>query len=472
MTQLAAGLGLIRDVVIDQHFGQRNRYGRLLMLVAQSPRPARHRRRRGHRRRHHRGATAPRCCEVVGRGVVTVFDGRNVVSNAHEARRTAPLLASGVVLHVLPAGSRVRPDHARRWSAQAPVVGPVARPEELAVAGRDLKRLARDIAAGDVSPSRAAPPTRPPDPDRRRPRMSTPVPRPVDPRDPGLPRRERLVLRQGRSTSSSTSARSRSSRPTRCPGFTDNLLQHAARPAGALVLARPPRRLRRAAQRGHLARARRRARRARAAAGRRPRHPARQDPPGQGPERAATTSSTGTSTRQVGLAAARLAVRLVNHLVQADPELDWDAGARGVHPARGAHRVRPVDAGDHRRGRLPRHPLDPAQPALAGAARPGRAPEADPGHDDLGDQRDRGRRRLRQGPHHPAAGRRRAAGAQAGVGAHRRPGRRGRPSGSATPSSSSRSTATTAAASASTSRTPTTCARRSRSPRTSPAAAG
>ncbi len=37
MTQLAAGLGLVRDVVIDQHFAQRNRYGRLLMLVAQSP---------------------------------------------------------------------------------------------------------------------------------------------------------------------------------------------------------------------------------------------------------------------------------------------------------------------------------------------------------------------------------------------------------------------------------------------------
>ena len=87
-----------------------------------------------------------------------------------------------------------------------------------------------------------------------------------------------------RSTSSSTSARSRTSRPTRCPGFTDHLLADAARPARALLLARPPRRLRRAAQRGHLARARRRARRARAAAGRRPRHPPRQDPAGQGPE--------------------------------------------------------------------------------------------------------------------------------------------------------------------------------------------
>src|SRR4029453_682223 len=37
MTQVAAGLGLLPDCVIDQHFAQRNRYGRLLMIVAQSP---------------------------------------------------------------------------------------------------------------------------------------------------------------------------------------------------------------------------------------------------------------------------------------------------------------------------------------------------------------------------------------------------------------------------------------------------
>jgi cyanophycinase len=35
---------------------------------------------------------------------------------------------------------------------QDPVVDPM-QAEELAVAGRDLKRLARDIAAGDVSPT-------------------------------------------------------------------------------------------------------------------------------------------------------------------------------------------------------------------------------------------------------------------------------------------------------------------------------
>jgi cyanophycinase len=154
MTQLAGGLGLVRDVVIDQHFSQRNRYGRLLTLVAQSPgllgigidedtaaivtEEA--------------GPDGPtEVLRVVGRGVVTVFDGRAVVSNAHEARRTAPLLASGVVLHVLPAGSAF--DLTTRQLLRTLEQVDPSEAEELAVAGRDLKRLARDIASGDVSPS-------------------------------------------------------------------------------------------------------------------------------------------------------------------------------------------------------------------------------------------------------------------------------------------------------------------------------
>ena len=150
MTQLAAGLGLIRDVVIDQHFGQRNRYGRLLMLVAQSPGLL------GIGVDEDTGALITEVAgheilRVLGRGVVTIFDGRNIVSNAHEARRTAPLLASGVVLHVLPAGS-VFDLTDKVLITEAPVVDE-SEAEELAVAGQDLKRLARNIAAGDVSPS-------------------------------------------------------------------------------------------------------------------------------------------------------------------------------------------------------------------------------------------------------------------------------------------------------------------------------
>jgi cyanophycinase len=74
-----------------------------------------------------------------------------MVSNAHEAHRSAPLLASGVVLHVLPAGSAYDLT-ARALVPREPAVD-ATEAEEIAEAGRDLRKLARDIAAGDVSPS-------------------------------------------------------------------------------------------------------------------------------------------------------------------------------------------------------------------------------------------------------------------------------------------------------------------------------
>jgi len=102
MTQLASGLGLVDGCVIDQHFAQRNRYGRLLSLVAQSPDLL------GIGVDEDTAAvvTERRWLDVVGRGVVTLLDGRAVVSDAHSAKRTAPLLVSGAVLHTLPAGAR------------------------------------------------------------------------------------------------------------------------------------------------------------------------------------------------------------------------------------------------------------------------------------------------------------------------------------------------------------------------------
>ena len=104
MTQVAAGLGLLGSTVIDQHFDQRNRYGRLLMIVAQSPAAARDRRRRGHlprssTRRRPRGAAA---WSAGARSRSSTPP--DIVTNAYEAKRSSPLLASGVVLHVLPAG--------------------------------------------------------------------------------------------------------------------------------------------------------------------------------------------------------------------------------------------------------------------------------------------------------------------------------------------------------------------------------
>ncbi len=104
MTQVAAGLGLVENCVIDQHFAQRNRYGRLLMIVSQSPQLL------GMGVDEDTAAVISRTEEgevlrVVGRGSVTLFDGRQMVTNAHEAKERRPILASGVVLHVLPAGS-------------------------------------------------------------------------------------------------------------------------------------------------------------------------------------------------------------------------------------------------------------------------------------------------------------------------------------------------------------------------------
>ena len=146
MTQMAAGLGLLPGTVIDQHFEQRNRYGRLLMIVAQSPQLL------GIGVDEDTAAIVQDgVLSVVGRGAVTVLDPAGITTNAFDAKRSAPLLASGVVLHVLPQGSRF--DLAAR--ALLPFEAHVDPLEaaEIEEAGRDLRQMARDIAADDASPS-------------------------------------------------------------------------------------------------------------------------------------------------------------------------------------------------------------------------------------------------------------------------------------------------------------------------------
>ncbi len=146
MTQLASGLGLVRDCVIDQHFAQRNRYGRLLMLIAQSPDLL------------GMGVDEDTAAiitghelEVIGRGAVTVIDGRDVVSNAHEATHTKPLLVSGARLHVLPAGAKF--DLVERALIPTPTRPHPDEVEELEEAADGLRKLARDIAAEGISPT-------------------------------------------------------------------------------------------------------------------------------------------------------------------------------------------------------------------------------------------------------------------------------------------------------------------------------
>jgi cyanophycinase len=147
MTQLAAGLGLLDGCVIDQHFAQRNRYGRLLSLIAQSPSLL------GIGVDEDTAAvvTAQRYLDVIGRGAVTIVDGHDMTTNAHSAKRTAPLLVSGARLHVLPAGSKF--DLMRRKLVAASTEVDPAVAEELRVANADVHTLAGDIAAEGVSPT-------------------------------------------------------------------------------------------------------------------------------------------------------------------------------------------------------------------------------------------------------------------------------------------------------------------------------
>lgn len=100
MVQLSAGLGVIQNVVIDQHFEQRSRVGRLLALVAQSPALL------------GIGVDEDTCAivhpdrtlEVVGKGAVTIVDGSHIKTDAFRGKGYRPLMVSGAVLHSLPAG--------------------------------------------------------------------------------------------------------------------------------------------------------------------------------------------------------------------------------------------------------------------------------------------------------------------------------------------------------------------------------
>ena len=102
IVQMAPGMEFIDGVVIDQHFAQRGRLGRLLSAVAQYP--------------HHLGlgidedtavvVTGSRF-RVIGRGAVSVVDaGVLSYSNLDAAREGDALALCGVNLHVLPAGCR------------------------------------------------------------------------------------------------------------------------------------------------------------------------------------------------------------------------------------------------------------------------------------------------------------------------------------------------------------------------------
>ncbi len=101
--KMAPGMGLIKEVVVDQHFAQRGRLGRLLTAVAQNPNML--------------GVgidedtavvvTADGQFEVIGSQTVTVVDGQTIsFTNVSELEPSQPLALTNVILHILPAGFR------------------------------------------------------------------------------------------------------------------------------------------------------------------------------------------------------------------------------------------------------------------------------------------------------------------------------------------------------------------------------
>lgn len=99
--KMAPGLGLLEEAIIDQHFDQRGRMGRLLCGVAENP--------------YMLGIgidedTAVRVFpedyfEVIGSNAVTILDGRTIKStNVSEAMPDELLAISNVTLHVIPQG--------------------------------------------------------------------------------------------------------------------------------------------------------------------------------------------------------------------------------------------------------------------------------------------------------------------------------------------------------------------------------
>jgi cyanophycinase len=113
---MAPGLGLLRDVIIDQHFAERGRFGRLFGAVAHNPREL------------GIGIDEDTALvlqdgrfEVIGTGCAYVVDGAGVThSNIAEARPERALSMYDVRLHVLSSGDSF--DLAKRRPAAVPDV--------------------------------------------------------------------------------------------------------------------------------------------------------------------------------------------------------------------------------------------------------------------------------------------------------------------------------------------------------------
>jgi cyanophycinase len=102
MAQMMAGFGLISNVILDQHFRQRDRIGRLLALVASNPKLL--------------GIGIDEdtavmfsdegILEVIGRHSVTIVDGSEMFTDIFQVKAYGEITVSNAKLHVLTPGRR------------------------------------------------------------------------------------------------------------------------------------------------------------------------------------------------------------------------------------------------------------------------------------------------------------------------------------------------------------------------------
>lgn len=99
---LDLGLGFVPGAIIDQHFSERGRLGRLLSAVAQRPELV------GVGIDEDTALVIEKntAIDVIGKGAVTVVDGRQMRTNADLVEPRERLEMLGVHLHLLPAGRR------------------------------------------------------------------------------------------------------------------------------------------------------------------------------------------------------------------------------------------------------------------------------------------------------------------------------------------------------------------------------
>lgn len=99
---LEAGMGLVPNAIIDQHFSERGRLGRLLSVLTERPELL------GVGVDEDTALIIERQVgiEVIGRGAVTIVDGRTMLSNSDVIDDRERLEMLGVRLHVIPSGHR------------------------------------------------------------------------------------------------------------------------------------------------------------------------------------------------------------------------------------------------------------------------------------------------------------------------------------------------------------------------------